>query len=243
MTAAGDPSPRLGLILPAAGSSSRMGDGPRKPLIEINGLPVLCHTLRRFRNLSGVEQVVVVAHPEDIDMWRRRYWSRLSDLGVTELVPGGGCRQESVACGLAALRPDIDIVLIHDSVRPFVSRTAINGAVRAAIEHGAALVAMPLSDTVKRVSGDRVVETVPRDDLWGAQTPQVFRHALIRKALDAALADGVEATDDAQLVERLGEEVKIVRGSHLNIKLTTPEHLRLAEVMLGRREPATENDS
>lgn len=243
MIPVGDPSHRLGLILPAAGSSTRMGDGPRKPLIEINGLPVLCHTLRRFRHLSSVEQVVVVAHPEDLDVWRRRYWPCLRDLGVTELVPGGGCRQESVARGLAALRPDIDIVLIHDSVRPFVSRTAIDEAVRAAIEHGAALVAMPLSDTVKRVSGDRVAETVSRADLWGAQTPQVFRHPLIRKALEAAFADGVEATDDAQLVERLGGQVKIVRGSHLNIKLTTPEHIRLAEVMLGRREPATDNGS
>ncbi|MFW6158228.1 MAG: 2-C-methyl-D-erythritol 4-phosphate cytidylyltransferase [Planctomycetota bacterium] len=232
MTPAPGAPAHLGLVVPAAGNSTRMGGGPRKPLIELNGRTILCHTLRRFRHIPGIEQVVVVAHPDDLDELRGRHWEELRELGTTDLVAGGGRRQDSVARGLAALRPEIELVLIHDAVRPFVPRRAIDASIRAAAEHGAAIVAMPVPDTVKSVHRRTAAQTVPRERLWGAQTPQVFRAELIRGALEAAAGDGFEATDDAQLVERLGAEVKVVRGSYTNFKITTPEHLRLAEALL-----------
>jgi len=226
---------RLALIVPAAGASARMGGDVRKPLIKLLGRPVICHALKRFQGLDGLRQVIVVAHPDDLQSIRASYWPQLREAGATHLVAGGARRQDSVACGVAALDPDIDVVLIHDAVRPFVSRRAIDESIAKAVQHGAAIVALPVTDTVKRAHGETAVETVPRDALWAAQTPQVFRKKLIQSALDAALSDGFECTDDAQLVERLGAEVKLVRGSHENFKITTPEHLRMAEALLARQ--------
>ncbi len=223
---------KLALVLPAAGSSTRMGGGVRKPLIELRGRPVLWHTLGRFQNIPGLDQVVIVAHPGDIGEIERSVWPQLAERGATRLVPGGERRQDSVVNGLDALVPDTDIVLIHDAVRPFVPRRAIDESIEAAAEHGAAVVAMPVADTLKRASGEGVAETVPRDELWGAQTPQAFRLELIRRAFDQAAKDGFECTDDAQLVERLGAEVRLVRGSYENFKITTPSHVRMADALL-----------
>jgi len=228
---------KLALIVPAAGGSSRMGGGVRKPLIELRGRPVLCHTLGRFQGISGLGQIVIVAHPGDIPEIEASVWPQLAGRGATHLVPGGERRQDSVANGLDALDPETDIVLIHDAVRPFVPRRAIEESIEAAAEYGAAVVAMPVADTVKRAKGDAVAETVPRDALWGAQTPQVFRVELIRRAFEQAAKDGFECTDDAQLVERLGAGVRLVRGSYENFKITTPEHLRLAEALLDLPDP------
>ena len=223
---------KLALIVPAAGSSTRMGGGVRKPLIELRGRPVLWHTLGRFQNITGLDQIVIVAHPGDIAEIERSVWPQLAERGATRLVPGGERRQDSVTNGLDALEPGADIVLIHDAVRPFVPRRAIEESIEAAAQHGAAVVAMPVADTVKRANGERVAETVLRDDLWGAQTPQVFRLELIRRAFDQAAKDGFECTDDAQLVERLGAEVRLVRGSYENFKITTPSHVRMADALL-----------
>ncbi len=220
------------LIVAAAGSSTRMGGAVRKPLIEIAGRPILCHTLERFRGIHGLEQVIVVAHPDDMARIRSSYWRLLHEAGATHLVPGGERRQDSVARGLEAVRSDVGIVLIHDAVRPFVPRRAIEESIEAAARFGAAVVAVPVADTLKRAQGDRSAETVPREGLWAAQTPQVFRTELIRRAFAAAQRDGFECTDDAQLVERLGLEVKLVRGGYENFKITTPEHLRMAEALL-----------
>jgi len=221
-------SPTLALILPAAGGSTRMGGAVRKPWIELAGLPVVCHTLRRFHDVPGLRQAVVVAHPDDLAHVRAVVWPRLRQFGATGLVEGGARRQDSVARGLEALHADTDIVLIHDAVRPFVPRRAIDEAVAAAAEQGAAVVGLPVGDTVKREAGGMAAETICRADLWVAQTPQVFQLALIRRAYE----DGAEATDDAQLVERLGVPVRLVRGGPENFKITTPEHLRMAEALL-----------
>lgn len=227
---------RLALVVPAAGSSARMGGNVRKPLIDLLGLPVICHTLKRFQGIAGLEQVIVVAHPDDLARIKASpLWPQLQQFGATALVAGGARRQNSVAQGVETVTPGVEIVLIHDAVRPLVPRAAIEESIRMAAEYGAAIVAMPVSDTIKRARGEGTRETVERHDLWAAQTPQVFRTELIRRALEAADRDGFECTDDAQLVERLGVEVKLVRGSHENFKITTPEHLRMAEALLGRR--------
>jgi 2-C-methyl-D-erythritol 4-phosphate cytidylyltransferase len=231
-------SSRLALIIPAAGSSTRMGGDVRKPLIEINGLPVICHTMRRFQGLRGLEQIIIVVHNLDLQTIKSDYWLQLKEFGATTLIAGGKRRQDSVACGVDALHPGVDLVLIHDAVRPFVPRESIEQAVAAAAQYGAAVVGMPVADTVKRAQGDGTTEavvtteTVPRGDLWAAQTPQVFRRDLLHQAFLAAHRDGFECTDDAQLVERIGTQVRLVRGSYENFKITTPEHLHMAQALL-----------
>jgi len=235
----GPAASRLALILPAAGDSTRMGGEVRKPLIELLGEPVLCHTLRRFQGLIGLEQIIIVAHPGDVPTIKTAHWAALRACGATGIIEGGTRRQDSVARGLEALHPGIQIVLIHDAVRPMVPRRAIEESVCAADEHGAAVVAVPVTDTIKRARGESASETVPRADLWAAQTPQVFRTELVRRAYAEAARAGFECTDDAQLVERLGVEVRLVRGSFENFKITTAEHLRVAEALLGRRRTAT----
>lgn len=234
----GPAASRLALILPAAGNSTRMGGDVRKPLIELLGEPVLCHTLRRFQGLIGLEQVIIVAHPDDVPKIKTAHWVTLRACGATGIIEGGARRQDSVARGLEALHPGIQIVLIHDAVRPFVPRRAIEESVRSAAEHGAAVVAVPVTDTIKRARGESTSETVPRGELWAAQTPQVFRTDLIRRAYAEAARTGFECTDDAELVERLGVEVRLVRGSFENFKITTSEHLRVAEALLARRGAA-----
>jgi len=225
---------KLALIVPAAGRSTRMGGGVRKPFILLRGRPVVCRTLERFQNIPGLDQIIVVVDPADVAEVEESVWPQCVELGATRLVPGGERRQDSVANGLAALEPNTDVVLIHDAVRPFVSRRAIEESIEAAAQHGAAVVAAPVTDTIKRAEGDATSETVCRDDLWAAQTPQTFQVDLIRRAYARAAKDGFDGTDDAQLVERLGVAVRLVRGGQENIKLTTPSHLRMADALLDR---------
>lgn len=226
----------LALIIPAAGASSRMGGDIRKPWIEIAGLPIICHTLRRFQRIKNLAQVIIAAHPQDVARIKSTYWLQLHEFGATNLIAGGEQRQDTVELALAALHADIDIALIHDAVRPLVPRESVLESISAAIEFGAAIVGMPVTDTLKRVDGDSIVETVPRDALWVAQTPQTFQVPLIRRAFESARQANFTFTDDAQLVERLGLPVKMVRGSYENIKITTPEHLRMAELLLAPPE-------
>jgi 2-C-methyl-D-erythritol 4-phosphate cytidylyltransferase len=137
--------------------------------------------------------------------------------------------------GLAALPPDVEWVAVHDAARPLVRAADVTRVVAAARRHGAALLAVPVRDTLKRVSGGRVAETLPRAACWAAQTPQVFRVELLREALAKAEAEGFQGTDDAQLVERLGVPVEVVEGDPSNLKITWPEDVELAEALLARR--------
>ncbi len=225
------------LLLPAAGIGARMGG--RKTLLGLAGKPILLHTLDRFLPFrERMCQTIIVAHPDDvaaIEELRERGHStfRREKLNVPfSVVPGGERRQDSVRAGLACLRPEAELVAIHDAVRPFVAPAIIAGALDAAEATGAAIVATPMKPTVKRVAGGLIAATVDRRGLWCAQTPQVFRRRLILDAYAAAERDGLDATDDAQLVERLGHPVAIVPGSDLNLKITTPEDLALAEAIV-----------
>ncbi|MFW6161671.1 MAG: 2-C-methyl-D-erythritol 4-phosphate cytidylyltransferase [Planctomycetota bacterium] len=223
----------VALIIPAAGLGARMG-GRRKTFLHLAGKPILFHTLDRFRPFARrILQTVVVLCPDDVDAARQRWGATLeSAYGVTDLVPGGARRQDSVRAGLARVRPDCELVAIQDAVRPFVPPSAIAASFEAAERIGAAVVAAPMKPTVKRVTEGRVVETIDRSDLWGAQTPQVFRRPLILDAYQAAERDGLTVTDDAQVVEHLGYPVAAVPGSELNLKITTPDDLALAEALL-----------
>ncbi|MFP4055404.1 MAG: 2-C-methyl-D-erythritol 4-phosphate cytidylyltransferase [Candidatus Brocadiia bacterium] len=227
------PPPPIALVVPAAGLGRRMGNR-RKPFLELAGKPLLFHALDRFRSFRDrIVQTLLVLHAEDIPAARRTWGERLeATYGVTRILPGGARRQDSVRAALDHVSGEAGLVVIHDGVRPFVSRRAIAASLDAAEKVGAAVVASPVKPTIKRVADHRVVGTVDRRNLWGAQTPQVFRRSLILGAYQAAQREGPDVTDDAQLVEHLGRPVAIVEGSDLNLKITTAEDLRLAEALL-----------
>ena len=224
---------RVNAVIVAAGKGERMATLLPKPFLPVAGVPLLIHTLRSLARSALITKMIVVVAPE------REVFCRdlLDSYGPFDmplrLVQGGLERQDSVRLGLAALDPDCEIVVIHDAARPLVTAEIIDRSVTAAAETGGALVAVPARDTLKRVGRDGVVvETVPRQELWLAQTPQTFQVPLIREAHARALTEGVLATDDAALVERMGGKVQVVLGDARNFKITTPEDLRLAEVLL-----------
>ncbi len=222
-------------IVPAAGEGSRFGGAVRKQFIALNGLPILSHTLRALAASRALAAMIVVVPPGDESRGR----DALSLAGVdieTEVISGGQERQDSVYKGLQRAKPDTDMVLIHDGVRPFVSREVVLATIEGAEEWGAAVAAVPVTDTIKRVdAGGLVVDTPPREQLWAVQTPQVFRYALLMLAHQSVREHGIVVTDDAALVERIGVKVKVVRGNYENIKITSEEDLPLADLILRRR--------
>jgi len=216
------------LLIPAAGMGTRLQSDRPKALIEIGGVPLLALTLRRFASL-GLDSHCVVTIPEG---YREEFERcvREFNLGSTvTFVNGGAERQDSVANGLAALSATTEIVVIHDAARPFVPVTAIEASIAAAVEFGAATVAIPAIDTVLVEDGKGFLLNTPeRKTLWSCQTPQTFRVELIRAAHAAAKAGGFSATDDATLVQLFGGRVKLVNGSPLNMKITSPDDMKLA---------------
>ncbi|MGD9857292.1 MAG: 2-C-methyl-D-erythritol 4-phosphate cytidylyltransferase [Planctomycetaceae bacterium] len=222
--------PRFAVILPAAGKSTRFGDARRKkPFVELKGRPVWVRTAEAFVNREDVAQTLVCIAPEDLDWFKEKFAPNLAFMNV-EIVPGGSSRADTVQNALARVRADIDFVAVHDAARPLIVKKWIDIIFAAAEKHGAAIPAVPLSSTVKRVDRDRIVDTVDRRGLWAAQTPQVFARQVL---LDAyAKRDVFEATDDAQLVERIGQSITVVEGWPMNLKITTQDDLRMAEALL-----------
>lgn len=223
--------PSFAVILPAAGKSSRFRDQHyKKPFVPLENRPVWLHAAEKFTNRSDVQQTLLVISPEDREAFQSKIGANAALLGI-EIVDGGAERTDSVANALARVRADIDFVAIHDAARPCIAEEWIDAVFSAAANTGAAILAAPLSGTLKRVAGDKtIVETVPREGLWEAQTPQVFRRQLLVDAY--ARRDGRPATDDAQLVERLGKKVTVVPCSAMNLKITTKDDLRLAAAIL-----------
>jgi 2-C-methyl-D-erythritol 4-phosphate cytidylyltransferase len=227
--------PRFAVILPAAGKSSRFRDKEKKVFATIDGRPVWRRTAELFVNRKDVCQTVVVVAPEDMETFQRRHAADLAVFGI-KVAEGGAERFDSVANALKVLVPEADFVAVHDAARPCVTEEQINAVFAGAEKTGAALLAVPVSDTVKRGDKDgKVKETVPREGLWLAQTPQAFR----RDWLEAAYADrarlGRGVTDDAQLVEAAGHTVYLLAGSASNLKITTREDLALADAVLKAR--------
>lgn len=221
-------------IVPAAGAGIRLGGSVKKQFIALNGLPILSHTLRALAASNALAAIIVVIPPGEESRGQEALELAGIDLEA-EVVPGGQLRQDSVYIGLQRAKAETDLVLIHDGVRPFVSREVVLATVEAAKEVGAAVAAVPAIDTIKRVDTDGfVVETLQRGQLWSIQTPQVFRYALLMQAHRAVRERGIVATDDAALVERIGGMVKVVRGSYENLKITSEEDLPLASLILKR---------
>lgn len=224
-------------IIPSAGEGRRIGRGA-KVFLEIQGKPILLWTAQLFQNSPLVKEIIVAAPPGD----ESKTLTMLQDRGISKavkVVPGGVVRQESVANALNALPSwvtDDTIIAIHDCARPLLTCELFEKVVESAKEAGAALLAVPVKDTVKVVDKNMLVKSTPsREELWAAQTPQVFKADLIKAAYKRALQDGFIGTDDATLVERLGDPVKIVQGSYENMKITTPEDLLLAARILEAR--------
>jgi len=222
------------VILPAAGRSTRFRDQHyKKPFAPLAGRAVWLHSAERFLNRRDVKQVIVVVAEEDREEFSRKFGANLAIMGV-ELCKGGAERADSIQNALARVRDDIDFVAVHDAARPCLADKWIDQVFAAAEQTGAAILAMPISATLKRTKGGKpsplIAETVDRAGLWEAQTPQVFRRDLLNKAYAARA--GASPTDDAQLVERLGAAVALVEGSPMNLKITTKDDLRLAEQIL-----------
>lgn len=222
---------RFAVILPAAGRSSRFHDKHyKKVFAPLDNRPVWMHSAERFVNRPDVVQVLLVIAKEDREFFQTKFGANAALLGI-EVVEGGRERVDSVAAALSRVKPEAEFICVHDAARPCICDLWIDAVFAAAEETGAAILALPVRNTLKRVGPKgQVAETIPRADLWEAQTPQVFRRTWLLEAY--AKREGLTATDDAQLVERLGHPVQVVEGSSLNIKITTREDLRLAEQAL-----------
>ena len=222
--------PRFGVILAAAGQSSRFHDANyKKPFAPLAGRPVWLHAAEKFTDRDDVKQVVVVVAPDDRQAFVEKFGANLAFMGIT-LAEGGATRADSVRNGLEKLGDDIDMVAIHDAARPCLATAWIDKVFATGARTGAAILAIPVVGTLKRVGGDHVItETVDRTGLWEAQTPQVFSRDVLTRAFAHAAAQGSQPTDEAQLVEAIGQQVTVVPGSPINLKITSREDLRLAE--------------
>lgn len=226
-------------LIPAAGMGSRMGAAINKQYLLLDGKPILAHTLELFQQAGFIDEILVVVPAEEIEYCRIHVVEKYGIEKVRQIIAGGAERQNSVLNGLRALDcDDDDVVLIHDGVRPFVPLSVVQHSIDMAREHDGALVAVPVKDTVKIVKNAFVTATPARNSLWLAQTPQSFRYKIIRAAHERAEAEGFSGTDDASLLERIGQKVHVVIGDYRNIKITTPEDLILAQAFLaaGRRD-------
>lgn len=223
---------RVAVIFPAAGQSSRFQNREKKPFVNLDGRAVWLRCVEQFVNRPEVEQCLVVIAPSDEEMFRRRYTQHLAFMNA-QIVLGGRERFESVANALEKVRPEIEFVAVHDAVRPCITEALISAVFAEAQARGAALLALPVTDTVKQVDADKKVQkTVPRQGLWLAQTPQVFRRDWLQDAYARRAQFGTGITDDAQLVEAAGHAVHVVEGAPTNLKITTRADLLLAEAIL-----------
>jgi 2-C-methyl-D-erythritol 4-phosphate cytidylyltransferase len=202
-----------------------------KQMLELGGVPLLVHTLRRFEACNVVDQVILVLQPnltsEVLSLLPKHSLKK-----IVRVVGGGAERQDSVYRGLQVVSAEsAGIVLVHDAARPFIRPDEIGAVIDRAESKGAAIMASPAVDTIKQVKQSTIRRTLNRQFIYYAQTPQAFRYAVIKEAYDRAFAEGFRATDDAQLVERLGHKVSVVEGSQINIKITRPFDLKIAEVI------------
>ncbi len=231
---------KVAVILPAAGLGTRMGKGSaektgtsRKQFMLLEGSPILIHTVRKFAASDRVAEIVVAVRAEDLE-WVGGMLAREFPGRRVRAVAGGNSRQQSVENALATLGPETGLVAVHDAVRPFIDPETILKVFDEAAETGAAIVGVPVVDTVKQVSRAtgrvRIRATLPREKLVMAQTPQVFRYELLARAFELAREDGFLGTDEASMVERLDVEVSVVLGSDRNIKITKQGDMDLARL-------------
>ena len=229
---------RIAAILPAAGLGTRMGSGVPKQFLEIEGTPIVLLTLRRLAESRSISEFLISTRAEELDGFEQRLAGEKLSAPVG-IVKGGETRQQSVANALGRIAPETELVLVHDAVRPFVTVEQVKRVIAEAAARGAAILGVPAIDTVKEVRRSTLPEdvalisaTIPREKIVLAQTPQVFQARLLKEAFARAEQDGVTASDEAALVERLGHDVYVVQGSERNIKITRPADMELARFYL-----------
>jgi 2-C-methyl-D-erythritol 4-phosphate cytidylyltransferase len=235
---------RIAAILPAAGLGTRMGAETPKQFLELDGEPILIHTVRRVASYALVTDIIIATRGDVVASWQ----ARLQAEGFRQqvhVIRGGDSRQESVALALEHVPEDAEIILVHDAVRPFVTVEQISRVIEEARKCHAAILGVPAMDTVKEVKRASLPEdvaliigTIPRERVVLAQTPQAFSAKLLREAFAQAIADGVNASDEAGLIERLGHDVHVVLGAERNIKITKPADMDLARFYLQRERTA-----
>lgn len=222
---------KVSAIVVAAGSGTRMQSNVKKPFIEIAGVPLVIRTLNILEQSPIIKDIVLVTGERDIE-YAKRLIEQFGLRKVIRYAPGGAERQDSVFNGVQAVDELADMILVHDGARPFISLQDIENIVNEASRYGAATLATPVKDTIKKVAEGFVQETIPRHTLYAIQTPQAFQASMLREAHLKAMEQGYYATDDASLAEWLGYPVRIVEGSYRNIKITTPEDLLIANTFL-----------
>jgi 2-C-methyl-D-erythritol 4-phosphate cytidylyltransferase len=236
---------KVSVILPAAGLGTRMGRAvpekagtSRKQFMLLEGSPILLHTIRKFASAPEVTEIVVALRAEDMD-WVSELLQVEKFGKPVRVVEGGDSRQESVENALASLGADTELVAVHDAVRPFIEHSVLEKVFAEAEESGAAIVGIVPVDTVKQVHRNKIRQTIPRERLILAQTPQVFRFDLLKTAFAHAREDGFAGTDESSLVERLDQvEVSVVAGSDRNLKITKPSDMDLARLFLAEEMTA-----
>ncbi|NBD28244.1 2-C-methyl-D-erythritol 4-phosphate cytidylyltransferase [Paenibacillus sp. T1] len=234
---------KWGVVVVAAGRGTRMGTAESKQYLLLRDKPILVHTLETFETMDEIAEVCVVVGQQDVE--RCEGWIPQYGLHKVKSVAAGGSeRQHSVQLGLEALSGDVDWVMVHDGVRPFATHRAVRACMAKAAATGAAVLAVPVKDTIKQVNEGGVITATPeRRSLWAIQTPQAFRRSLLQRGLRQAAADRFVGTDDAMAVERLGVPVSVAEGDYTNIKITTPDDLPYAEFLLASRERGRRADT
>lgn len=233
---------RVAAILPAAGMGTRMGAEQPKQFLELEGVPIVIFTLRRLAACAPISEFIIATRSEDVEPLSARIAGE-SIAQPVRVVRGGGTRQESVGRALAEVPDTTEIVLVHDAVRPLVTREQTERVICEARARGAAILGIPAIDTVKEVKREslpedvaRINATIPRERIVLAQTPQGFHTAILKQAFAQAAQDGVTASDEAGLVERIGREVFVVQGSERNLKITRPADMALARFYLAQEK-------
>jgi len=230
-------APSTCCVLVAAGSSTRMGTGERKPYLRLAGRTILEHACAAFDAVPAVSSIVVVARADDLERVEELSLGSPAMAKVTRVVAGGAERADSVRAGIEATPDDVELIAVHDAARALIEPATISRALELAGREGAALVAVPVRDTLKRsLDGERAAETVDRAPLWAAQTPQVFRAEQLRELAARAAAEGFAPTDDSALWERWVGPVPLVHGEESNLKITTAADLAVAAAILEQRE-------
>jgi 2-C-methyl-D-erythritol 4-phosphate cytidylyltransferase len=223
---------KFAVILPAAGKSSRFRDKEKKPFAILDGRAVWLRSAELFVTREDVCQTILVVNPDDMELFRRRFTANIAFMDI-KIVEGGAERFESVANALAVLKPEAEYIAIHDAVRPCLTEELTNAVFAKAEQTGAAMLAVPVVDTLKQVNANhQITGTVPRQGVWAAQTPQVFKREILLEAYARRSQLSQEITDDAQLVEALGLKVHVAEGAATNLKITTKSDLILAEAVL-----------
>lgn len=225
----------ISVIIAAAGNSTRYGTGKSKQFLLLEGVPVIVKSIQAFEQIEEVQEIVITTRKQDFDTITD-FIEHYKLKKVKCLVEGGSTRQDSIHAALLKVSENADLVAVHDGARPLIKKETINGVIEKAKLTGAAACAVPVKDTIKIIdSTGKIVNTPDRDVLRAVQTPQIFCFSLYKEAMEKAVTDGKQYTDDCQLIESIGHAVYLTDGDYENIKITTPDDLLVAEKFLSER--------